>query len=69
VPASRVGAISGSMHFVASIASVLAPTLTGYLAVAFGYASMFLAAAAVTGTAMIAMLLVKPGLPAPSQRA
>jgi MFS family permease len=68
VPASRVGAISGSMHFVASIASVLAPTLTGYLAVAFGYSSMFLAAAAVTGTAMIAMLMVKPGLPAPNQR-
>jgi sugar phosphate permease len=68
VPASRVGAISGSMHFVASIASVLAPTLTGYLAVAFGYSSMFLAAAAVTGTAMIAMLMVKPGLPTPSQR-
>jgi len=68
VPASRVGAISGSMHFVASISSVLAPTLTGYLAVAFGYSSMFLAAAAVTGIAMIAMLMVKPGLPTPSQR-
>lgn len=67
VPASRVGAISGSMHFVASISSVLAPTLTGYLAVAFGYSSMFLAAAAVTGIAMIAMLMVKPGLPTPSQ--
>ncbi len=68
VPASRVGAISGSMHFVASIASVLAPTLTGYLAVAFGYLSMFLAAAAVTGIAMLAMLMVRPGLPAPSRR-
>lgn len=67
VPASRVGAISGSMHFVASISSVLAPTLTGYLAVAFGYSSMFLAAAAVTGIAMIAMLMVKPGLPTSSQ--
>jgi predicted MFS family arabinose efflux permease len=55
------------MHFVASISSVLAPTLTGYLAVAFGYSSMFIAAAAVTGIAMIAMLMVKPGLPAPGQ--
>jgi sugar phosphate permease len=63
VPASRIGAISGAMHFVASIASVLAPTLTGYLAVAFGYSSMFLAAAAVTGIAMIAMLMVRPGVP------
>jgi len=68
VPASRVGASSGLMHFVASISSVLAPTLTGYLAVAFGYSSMFVAAAAVTGIAMIAMLMVKPGLPTPNQR-
>jgi ACS family hexuronate transporter-like MFS transporter len=67
VPASRVGAISGSMHFVASISSVLAPTLTGYLAVAFGYSSMFLAAGAVTGIAMIAMVMVKPGLATPSK--
>jgi MFS transporter, ACS family, hexuronate transporter len=61
VPAARVGAMSGTMHFVASQAAVLAPTLTGYLAVAFGYSSMFLAAAAVTGVAMVSMLLVKPG--------
>jgi ACS family hexuronate transporter-like MFS transporter len=61
VPAARVGAMSGTMHFVASLAAVLAPTLTGYLSVAFGYSSMFLAAAAVTGIAMAAMLLVKPG--------
>jgi sugar phosphate permease len=68
VPASRVGAISGSMHFIASFAAVIAPTLTGYLAAAFGYSSMFLAAAAVTGVAMVAMALVKPGNPAPIQR-
>jgi len=61
VPAARVGAMSGTMHFVASMAAVLAPTLTGYLSVAFGYSSMFLAAAAVTCVAMVAMLLVKPG--------
>jgi ACS family hexuronate transporter-like MFS transporter len=53
--------MSGTMHFVASQAAVLAPTLTGYLSVAFGYSSMFLAAAAVTGIAMVSMLLVKPG--------
>jgi ACS family hexuronate transporter-like MFS transporter len=68
VPASRVGAISGSMHFIASFAAVIAPTLTGYLAAAFGYSSMFLAAAAVTAVAMAAMALVKPGNPAPVQR-
>jgi MFS transporter, ACS family, hexuronate transporter len=61
VPVSRVGAVSGAMHFVVSSAAVVAPTLTGYLSVAFGYSSMFLAAAAITTVGMIAMLLVKPG--------
>lgn len=61
VPAARVGVMSGTMHFIASMAAVIAPTLTGYLAVAYGYPSMFLAAAAVTCVAMVAMLLVKPG--------
>lgn len=61
VPVSRVGAASGTMHFVVSSAAVLAPTLTGYLSVAFGYSSMFIAAAAITTIGMIAMLLVKPG--------
>jgi MFS transporter, ACS family, aldohexuronate transporter len=61
VPAARVGVMSGTMHFVASLAAVLAPTLSGYLSAAFGYSSIFLAAAAVTGVAMVAMLLVKPG--------
>ncbi len=61
VPAARVGVMSGTMHFVASLAAVIAPTLTGYLSAAFGYSSIFLAAAAVTGVAMVAMLQVKPG--------
>jgi ACS family hexuronate transporter-like MFS transporter len=65
VPPARVGAMSGTMHFVASVAAILAPTLTGYLSVAYGYSSMFLAAAAVTAVAMVAMLLVKPGRAAP----
>jgi predicted MFS family arabinose efflux permease len=47
---------------------VIAPTLTGYLAAAFGYSSMFLAAAAVTALAMVAMALVKPGNLASVQR-
>jgi MFS transporter, ACS family, hexuronate transporter len=61
VPASRVGAFSGRMHFFGSSAMVLAPTLTGYLTLMFGYSSMFLAAAAVTTVGMVAMLFVKPG--------
>lgn len=62
VPAGRVGVMSGTMHFVASLSAVIAPTLTGYLSSAFGYSSIFLAAAAVTCVAMVAMLQVKPGL-------
>src|ERR1700675_1656088 len=42
-------------------ATVRAPTLTGYLSLAFGYSSMFLAAAAITTVGMAAMLLVRPG--------
>ncbi len=61
VPAARVGVMSGTMHFVASLSAVIAPTLTGYLSSAFGYSSIFLAAAAVTSVAMVAMLQVKPG--------
>ena len=60
VPASRVGACSGAMHFVASTATVLAPTLSGYLSVKFNYASMFSAAAAVVAIGMVAMLFVRP---------
>lgn len=61
VPAGRVGVMSGTMHFVASLSAVIAPTLTGYLSASFGYSSIFLAAAAVTFVAMVAMLQVKPG--------
>ena len=61
VPASRVGAFSGAMHFAASAATVLAPTLAGYLAATFGYPSIFLVAAIVTTIGALAMLFVRPG--------
>ncbi|WP_448684868.1 MFS transporter [Achromobacter xylosoxidans] len=61
-PASRVGTFSGLMHFFANIASVLAPTLTGYLAARHGYSVMFVAASVATAVGMIAMLQVRPGV-------
>ena len=60
VPVSRVGVCSGAMHFVASTAAVLAPTLSGYMSARLGYSSMFSAAAAVTAIGMLAMLFVRP---------
>lgn len=61
-PASRVGTFSGLMHFFANIASILAPTLTGYLAARHGYSVMFVAASVATAVGMIAMLQVRPGV-------
>lgn len=61
-PRSRLGAWSGFMHFFANIGSVLAPTLAGILATAYGYQAMFVATAVATGVGMVAMLLVSPGV-------
>jgi sugar phosphate permease len=60
-PANRVGTFSGLMHFIANIASVLAPTLTGYLVADHGYSAMFLAASVATAVGMFAMIWVRPG--------
>jgi MFS transporter, ACS family, hexuronate transporter len=61
-PRNRLGAWSGFMHFFANIGSVLAPTLAGILATAYGYQAMFIATAVATGVGMMAMLLVSPGV-------
>ncbi|TCF98636.1 MFS transporter [Paraburkholderia strydomiana] len=61
-PLNRTGTFSGLTHFFANTASVLAPTLTGYLTVEYGYSSMFVAAAVTTAIGMGAMSLVRPGL-------
>jgi MFS family permease len=61
-PRERLGAWSGFMHFFANIGSVLAPTLAGILATAYGYQAMFIATAVATGVGMAAMLLVSPGV-------
>ncbi|MBO9536173.1 MFS transporter [Herbaspirillum sp.] len=59
---SRVGTFSGFMHFIANIAAVLAPTLTGILSAKYGYSSMFIATAVATAIGVVAMLQVRPGV-------
>jgi len=59
---NRVGTYSGLTHFIANTASVIAPVLTGYLTVSYGYSVMFIAAAVATAIGMAAMLLVRPGV-------
>jgi sugar phosphate permease len=61
-PSNRVGTFSGLMHFFANIASILAPTLTGYLTARHGYSVMFIAASVATAVGMVAMLQVRPGV-------
>jgi len=60
-PRSRIGTNSGIMHLFAASASIIAPTLTGYLVGAYGYNSMFVAAGIVMAIGMFSMLMVRPG--------
>ena len=60
-PRSRTGTNSGIMHLFAATASIIAPTLTGYLVSAYGYNSMFVAAGVVMAIGMLSMLMVRPG--------
>jgi MFS transporter, ACS family, aldohexuronate transporter len=60
-PRSRTGTNSGIMHLFAASASIIAPTLTGYLVSAYGYNSMFVAAGCVMAIGMLSMLMVRPG--------
>jgi len=61
-PANRAGTYSGLTHFIANTASFIAPTLTGYLTMRYGYSAMFIAAAIATAVGMSAMLMVRPGI-------
>ncbi len=60
-PRSRTGTNSGIMHLFAATASIIAPTLTGFLVSAYGYNSMFVAAGIVMAIGMLSMLMVRPG--------
>ena len=68
-PRSRTGTNSGIMHLFAASASMIAPTLTGYLVSAYGYNSMFVAAGVVMAIGMLSMLMVRPGKSNSSSRA
>lgn len=58
----RAGTYGGITHFITNIATVVAPTLTGYLVVVYhGYSAMFVAAAIAAVIGMVAMIFVKPG--------
>lgn len=58
----RTGTFGGITHFIAASASVIAPTITGYLVAANGFGSMFIAAAVATGAGCVAMIFVRPGV-------
>ena len=58
---NKAGTYGGITHFITNTATIIAPTLTGYLVVAFGYSSMFTAAAIASAIGMLAMLFVRPG--------
>jgi ACS family hexuronate transporter-like MFS transporter len=68
-PRSRTGTNSGIMHLFAATASIIAPTLTGYLVSIYGYNSMFIAAGVVMAIGMLSMLMVRPGEFRSSRRA
>lgn len=61
-PGNNVGTYSGLTHFIANMASFIAPLLTGYLTSFYGYSMMFVAAAVATAIGMTAMLFLSPGL-------
>lgn len=58
---NRAGLFGGVTHFFTNIATVLAPTLTGFLVASYGYPSMFKAAMVAALVGMVAMIFVKPG--------
>jgi ACS family hexuronate transporter-like MFS transporter len=61
-PRSRTGTFSGITHAIANSAAIIAPTMTGYLTMSYGYSAMFTAAAIATGVGVVAMLFVRPGM-------
>ncbi|EPZ46318.1 hypothetical protein N007_07420 [Alicyclobacillus acidoterrestris ATCC 49025] len=58
---AKAGSFGGVTHFITNIATVIAPTLTGFLVAASGYNAMFVAAAVASVIGMLAMVFVKPG--------
>jgi sugar phosphate permease len=57
----RAGAYGGITHFFVYTAAIVAPTLTGYLVMKYGYDAMFITAASAALLSMIFLFFVKPG--------
>ncbi|MFE4242623.1 MFS transporter [Peribacillus butanolivorans] len=58
---NKAGTFGGVTHFIANLATIIAPTLTGSLVAKHGYNAMFIAASIAVTIGMIAMVFVKPG--------
>lgn len=58
---AKAGTFGGITHFITNTATIVAPTLTGYLVADYGYASMFVATAIAAAMGMVAMVFVNPG--------
>lgn len=58
----QAGAFTGVNHFIISAASIVAPTLTGFLVMNSGYPAMFIAAVVVCLIGFLLMIFVKPGI-------
>ncbi|AZU62351.1 MFS transporter [Neobacillus mesonae] len=56
----KAGTYGGMTHFVANFATIIAPTLTGFLVTYYGYSSMFIAAAVAVIIGMMTMFFVNP---------
>ncbi|PFH90541.1 MFS transporter [Bacillus sp. AFS088145] len=57
----KAGTFGGVTHFIANLATIIAPTLTGSLVAKHGYSAMFIAASIAVTLGMVAMIFVKPG--------
>lgn len=58
---NKTGTYGGITHFFVNSATVIAPTLTGYLVVSYGYSSMFVSAVIASLISVVAMCFVKSG--------
>ncbi|MEN1967927.1 MFS transporter [Lentibacillus sp. N15] len=58
---TRAGTYGGITHFFVNTATIIAPTITGFLVAYYGYSSMFVSAVVAVLIGMVAMIFVKPG--------
>lgn len=56
------GTFGGISHAITNVATIVAPTLTGYLVARSGYSAMFVATAVAAAVGMVAMFFVRPGI-------